>query len=76
MNKEVTLVRGKHCVTLSKEAWDILSFAFTNLVDSRDYESHPAISELKEAIELIESHGYVDPYIPGSQDRRSRTLAH
>jgi hypothetical protein len=76
MNNKVTLVRGKHCVTLSKQAWDLISLAVTNLVDSGDFADHDSLLDVIDAIDLIESHGFVDPCIPGSQDRQSRTLAH
>ncbi len=67
MNKEVTLVRGKHCVTLSKEAWDLASFAITRLIDSRECEDRDGLGELIAAIDLIESHGFVDSFMDESQ---------
>lgn len=76
MNKEVTLVRGKHCVTLSKEAWDLASYSITRLVESRECSDCEGLRELMAAIEIIESHGFVDSCIPESQGRQHHTLAH
>lgn len=76
MNKEVTLVRGKHCVTLSKESWDLASYAIARLIESRECSDSEGLGELISAIEIIESHGFVDSCIPESQDRQLHTLAH